>query len=120
MALAKFDFYYNRSNVTDITQYNNLTTTYENGRKQVRNKGRLPRKWQLTLEATNLNYNKALQIRQFFEARKGNFEPFLWDWKKEDGTVEEIKVRFSGQKLKRDIEWYIKYGMNLTLEEVIE
>ncbi|KXS41187.1 MAG: hypothetical protein AWU54_1716 [Candidatus Frackibacter sp. T328-2] len=119
MALAKFDFKHNQSKVNDRTGYFNISTTYEDGNKQVRNKGRKPRRWKLTFEKTNLDTNKALQIRQFFENRKGSYEPFLWDWKKEDGTVQEIEVRFVEDELNRSIEWYLKYGFSLTIEEVI-
>ena len=120
MALAKLTIQHNQSEINNTIQYNNLSTTYENGKKQVRNKGDLPRLWQLEFELTNMNTNDAKSLIDFFKARKGNFEPFLIDVEKVDGTIEEVKVRFSSSKLKSAINWHTKYSFSLNIEEVIE
>lgn len=120
MALSKFDFQHNQSELNHTIQYNNLSTTYENGKKQVRNKGNLPRLWQLEFELTNMNTNGAERLINFFKARRGNYEPFLIDIEKVDGTIEEVKVRFSENKLDAAINWQTKYSFSIAIEEVIE
>ena len=120
MALAKLDIQHNQSQITRTWQHNNLTTEYENGSKQKRNKGLLPRLWQLEFELTNMNTNTAKSLIDFFNARKGSYEPFLIDIEKTDGTIEKVKVRFTDDKLEAAIEWQTKYSFSLTIEEVIE
>jgi hypothetical protein len=52
-------------------------------------------------------------------ARKGRFEPFLFDYKKADGSVEEVTVRFGEDNLSRDVFLTKAYSFGLTLIEVL-
>jgi len=119
MAYPKFNFSYNLSEIQETIGFYNISSTFESGRKQVRNKGVKPRKWVLNFEKHNSTSNDATLIRQFFEARKGSFEPFHIDIKQDDGTIEEVLVRFAVDSLERTISYNTKYAFSLPVEEVL-
>ena len=118
MALAKFDFSYNRA-WQDGIQYNTLVTQFESGKEQRRSKGLPRRKFKLKFEKENMSNNEAQQIWDFFRARKGKFEAFHWDYTHSDGTVEEVKVRFAQDELSRDVFMETIYKHGLDFIEVI-
>jgi phage-related protein len=91
----------------------------ESGKEQRRSKGLPRRKFTLKFDKTT-NYNDdAQEIWDFFRARKGRFEKFLWDYKKADGSVEEVTVRFDEDNLSREAFLTKAYSFGLTLIEVI-
>jgi len=118
MSLAKFDFKYKNA-WQDGIRFNTLVTQFESGKEQRRAKGLPRRVFRLQFEKTT-NYNDDVQsIWEFFVARKGRFEPFLWNYKKPDGSIEEVKVRFDEDILNRDVFLNKAYSFGLTLIEVI-
>ena len=118
MALAKFIFGYKRG-WTDYIKFKTLITEFESGKEQRRSKGLPRRVFKLEFEKSPILNDEANQMYQFFVARKGKFEPFLWDYPKSDGTTEEVTVRFDIDNLNRNrfIDKLYKFG--LTLIEVI-
>ena len=118
MALAKFTWQANRA-WQDGIKFNTLITQFESGKEQRRSKG-LPRRiFRLQFEKQNLSKNDAQEIWDFFVARKGRYEAFLWDYQKADGTIEEVTVRFDMDVLERDVFMGIIYSHGLTFIEVI-
>jgi phage-related protein len=118
MALQKFDFEYKNAWQDEIG-YNTLVTKMESGKEQRRSKGLPRRKFTLQFDKTT-NYNDDSQaIWDFFVARKGRFEPFLFDYKKADGSVEEVTVRFDEDNLSREAFLTKAYSFGLTLIEVL-
>jgi len=113
MALAKFDFSYNRA-WEDGIRFNTLVTKFESGKEQRRSKGNPKRFFKLSFEKETITDNEAQQMWDFFVARKGKFEPFYWDYEHADDTVEEVKVRFNHDDLNR------KAFMNLLYENELE
>ena len=118
MALEKFDFSYNRA-WQDGIKYNTLVTQFESGKEQRRFKSLPRRKFQLNFEKQNMTNTEAQNIWDFFKARKGRYGSFLWDYKKSDGTVEEVTVRFAQDELNRDVFMETLYNHGLKLIEVI-
>lgn len=118
MALEKFDFEYKNAWQDEI-QFKTLITEFESGREQRRAKGLPRRKFTLEFDKTTNYNNDAQAMWEFFVARKGKFEPFLFDWEKSDGTVEEVKVRFSQDNLNRSNFLTKAYSFGLELIEVI-
>ena len=118
MALAKFVWKANRA-WQDGIQYNTLITQYESGKEQRRSKGLPRRKFILQFEkATTINADTQ-EIWEFFIARRGRFETFLWDYQKSDGTTEEVTVRFDMDALNRETFMSIVYSFGIALIEVI-
>ena len=118
MEPKKFDFPYNRA-WEDGIRYDTLITQFESGKEQRRAKG-LPRRiFHLTFEKAASRNDHAEEIYQFFVARKGRFEAFLWDYPKSDGTVEEVKVRFDTDMLSRKVFLDEIYSFGIDLVEVI-
>lgn len=118
MALPKFDFKYNNAWEDEI-RFNTLVTQFESGKEQRRAKGLPRRVFRLTFEKATTKNDDAEQIYQFFVARKGRFEPFLWDYPRSDGTVEEVTVRFDTDILNRQAFMQLMYSFGLTFIEVI-
>lgn len=118
MALQKFDFNYKRAYKDEI-RFNTLITQFENGKEQRRTKGSPRRKFYLEFDKANTTSSDAQAIWDFFNARKGRYESFLWDYTHADGTVEEVEVRFDHDNLKRDVFMDILYEHGLVFKEVI-
>lgn len=118
MALPKFNFSYNRS-WKDGIQYKTLVTQFESGKEQRRSKGSPRRKFTLQFDKATTTSDDAQDIWDFFCARKGKYEKFLWDYEKPDGTIEEVTVRFDTDMLERDVFMETIYSHGLTLIEVI-
>lgn len=118
MALHKFDFSYKRAYQDEIV-YNTLVTKFENGKEQRRAKGSPRRKFYLEFDKANTTSSDAQAIWDFFVARKGKYEAFLWDYTKADGSTEEVKVRFNHDNLKRDVFMDLLYEHGLEFIEVI-
>ena len=118
MSLAKFDYKYKKA-WQDSIEYKTLVTQFESGKEQRRSKGLSRRKFTLEFDKTTNYNNDADEIWRFFVNRKGKFEPFYFDWKKPDGTVEEVKVRFANDSLSREAFLDKAYSFGLELIEVI-
>lgn len=118
MALPKFTWKANRAYQDGIV-FNTLITEFESGKEQRRSKG-LPRRiFKLEFEKENTTKTEATEIWNFFVARKGRFEPFEWDYEKDDGTIETVTVRFNSDALNRDVFMNIIYKFGLSFIEVI-
>jgi phage-related protein len=120
MALAKFDFKYKNAWEDEIG-FNTLVTQFESGKEQRRSKGPAngKRLFRLTFDKTTNYNNDAQAMWDFFIARKGRFESFLFDYKKADDTVEEVEVRFAKDSLSREAFLNKAYSFGLELIEVI-
>lgn len=118
MALQKFDFEYKNAWQDDI-RHKTLVTQFESGKEQRRSKGPARRVFKLQFDKTTNYNNDAQAIWDFFCARKGRFEKFLWDYEKADGTVEEVTVRFDEDNLSREVFLTKAYSFGLTLIEVL-
>jgi hypothetical protein len=118
MALAKFDFEYKNAWQDEIG-YNTLVTKMESGKEQRRSKRPPIRRFVLEFNKTT-NYNDDAQAMwDFFVARKGKYEPFIFDWEKPDGSVEEVTVRFAQDTLSREAFLDKAYSYGLELIEVL-
>lgn len=118
MALEKFNYQANKS-YKDGIEFNTLVTEFESGKEQRRAKG-LPRRiFTLEFEKSTTTSSEAQAIWDFFVARKGKFEPFLWDYTNADGVTEELTVRFDQDTLDRDVFFNVMYSHGLKLIEVI-
>ena len=118
MSLAKFDFEYKNAWQDEIS-FNTLVTKFENGKEQRRAKRPPIRRFVLEFDKTT-NYNDDAQAMwEFFIARKGKFEPFLFDYKKSDGSTEEVKVRFNIDNLSREAFKTMAYSYGIPLREVL-
>ncbi len=73
--------------------YRVLVSTLEGGKEQRKFKGRYPREWVLSFRASASTIRG---IVAFFDARRGPFEPFLWNI---PGTGETVSVRFGEEVL---------------------
>ena len=118
MALAKFVWKANRA-WQDGIQYNTLITQYESGKEQRRSKGLPRRKFILQFEKATITNSDAQEIWDFFMARRGRLEPFLWDYHKSDGSIEEVKVRFDQDVLEREAFLNLVYRFGLKMIEVL-
>lgn len=118
MVLAKFDFKYKNAWEDEIN-FKTLITQFESGKEQRRSKGESRRKFRLTFDKTTNYNNDAQEMWDFFVARKGRFESFLFDYKKADDTVEEVEVRFAEDSLSREVFLNKAYSFGLELIEVI-
>lgn len=118
MALAKFDFEYKNAWQDEIG-FKTLVTKMESGKEQRRSKGLPRRKFTLEFDKTTNYNNDAQAMWQFFVNRKGKFEPFLFDWEKPDGSIEEVKVRFNTDSLSRENFLTKAYSFGLELIEVL-
>lgn len=118
MALAKFVWKANRA-WQDGIQYNTLITQYESGKEQRRSKGLPRRKFILEFEKATITNSDAQEIWDFFMARRGRLESFLWDYPKSDDSIEEVTVRFDMDALNRETFMNIIYSFGITLIEVI-
>ncbi|MFW5916456.1 MAG: DUF2460 domain-containing protein [Bacteroidota bacterium] len=116
--MEKFDFSYNRA-WKDGIRYRTLISKMESGKEQRRGKGVGRRRFKLTFEKDTITSDDAQDIWDFFIARKGRLESFLWDYKKPDGSVEEVTVRFDMDFLERDAFLDLVYEHGVTLIEVI-
>lgn len=101
-----------------VEGYRITESQFESGAKQVYFKGRKPRKWTLVFQTT---YDTMCEIRDFWRARKGAYEPFLW---KDPETGDMVKVRFSGDDFSPESVWtrtrrYLTGSFSLTIEEVL-
>ena len=118
MSLAKFDFEYNNSWEDEIG-FKTIVTKFESGKEQRRSKRGPKRKFRLQFDKTTNYNNDAQAMWEFFKARKGKFEPFLFGYKKSDGTVEEVKVRFAQDSMSREAFLNKAYGYGLEFIEVL-
>lgn len=116
--MEKFDFEYKNA-WQDGIKFNTIVTKMESGKEQRRAKGSPRRVFRLTFDKTTNYNNDAQAMWEFFVARKGKFETFLWDYPKPDGTVEEVTVRFDTDELSREAFLTKAYSFGLTLIEVI-
>jgi phage-related protein len=76
-----------------------LASQYENGKERRYFKGKAPRQWTLQFRQKLAGM---LEIRDFYRARKGAYEAFLWT---EPYTGELLVVRFSGESLDIESQW---------------
>ena len=95
-----------------------MESQFESGAKQIYNKGKKPRRWNLIFRTT---YATMCEIRDFWRARRGAYEPFLW---KDPETGEYVKVRFSAEDFEPESLWtrtrrYLTGSFSLTIEEVL-
>ena len=118
MALAKFDFEYKNAWQDEIN-FKTLVTQFESGKEQRRSKRPPKRRFVLEFDKTTNYNNDAQKMWEFFIDRKGKLEPFLFDYIKPDGTIEEVKVRFNTDALNRDVFLNKAYSYGLELIEVI-
>ena len=118
MALPKFTWEANRAYQDGIV-FNTLISQFESGKEQRRSKGLPRRTFRLEFEKSKTTSNDATEIWDFFVARKGRFEAFEWDYKKDDGTVETVKVRLNSDALTREVFMNIIYRFGLQFIEVI-
>lgn len=118
MALPKFTWKANRAYQDGIV-FTTLISQFESGKEQRRSKGLPRRKFRLYFQKENITKQEATEIWNFFVARKGRYEAFEWDYEKDDGTVETIKVRFDTDVLERDVFMNLLYEFGLPLIEVI-
>lgn len=118
MALAKFNFEYKNA-WQDSIRYKTLITEFESGKEQRRSKGQPRRIFRLQFEEVTMTSSGAQDIWDFYVARKGRYESFLWDYEKADGTTEEVEVRFDIDTFERDTFMTILYEFGLPLIEVI-
>lgn len=118
MSLEKFNFEYKNAWQDEI-KFKTIITQFEGGKEQRKTVGPPRRKFTLQFDKTNNYNNDAQAMWDFFVARQGKFEPFLFDYKKSDGTVEEVKVRFDTDTLNREAFKNIAYSYGLELIEVL-
>nr|WP_321499958.1 hypothetical protein [uncultured Dethiosulfovibrio sp.] len=90
-----------------------LESVFENGKKQKKYKGPLPTTWELAFKTTR---NEMMAIRDFFNARRGSFEPFTWvdQW---SGATRV--VRFAENELELETEFMLNGMFSVRLEEVL-
>lgn len=117
--MEKFDFNYNNA-WEDSIQFNTLITEFESGREQRRTKGKEKRRFVLSFGKTTNYDNQAQEIWEFFVDHRGRAIPFLFDYKKPDGSVEEVKVRFDVDEMNREAFLTKAYTFGLPLKEVID
>jgi len=118
--LEKFDYKYKKAWVVDINT-NTLITQMEGGKEQRRPKGLPYRIFKLKFDKTSNFNNDAQKIADFFYARKGEYEPFFWDYKDSKGNIIEadIKVRFNQSKLSQEVFDNKAHSFSLELKELI-
>ncbi len=114
--IYKFEFAANRTWRAE-DRWRTLETTMESGNKQYRSKGRRGRLFILEFKKQNLTTEEPQGIIDFFNAREGRHEAFLWDYKKADGTTEELTVRFAHDTLDRRVFADSIYTFQIELEE---
>lgn len=118
--MEKFDFKYKKAWVVDIVT-NTIVTQFEGGKEQRRPKGLPYRVFKLDFDKTD-NYNDdAQQIINFFYARKGQYESFLWDYKDSSGNIIEadIEVRFNQNKLSDEVFDNKAHSFSIELKELV-
>lgn len=118
MALAKFDFTHKRE-WSDGIKFNTLVTQMDGGKEQRREKSPPRRFFIMQFEKSTISNNDAQYIYDFFVARRGKLESFLWDYKKSDGSIEEVKVRFDQDALEREAFLNLVYRFGLKMIEVL-
>lgn len=118
MALPKFTWKANRAYQDGIV-FNTLISKFESGKEQRRSKGLPRRTFRLYFEKENISKTEVTEIWDFFVARKGQFETFEWDYLRDDGVTETVKVRFNTDALERDVFMNLIYKFGLPLIEVI-
>jgi phage-related protein len=118
--LEKFDYKYKKAWVVDIVT-NTLVTQFEGGKEQRRPKGLPFRVFKLEFDKTKNYNNDAEDIANFFLARKGKYEPFLWDYKDSEGNIIEadIKVRLNQDKLSREVFDNKAHSFSIELKELV-
>lgn len=118
LAYPIFDFSFNRDYTQEII-FKTTVVQFENGAEQ-RGSKTLPRR-RFTLQFEKLK-DKADIIWDFFVARKGKFEPFIFRKRnKITGNVEEdILVRFDIDTLSQQAFYDTIATFGLTMIEVIE
>lgn len=104
----------------EAARFLTLVTSFEGGREQRRSKTELPRRWVLDFEKQTMTTQQAKEIREFFEARRGRYEPFEWDYVDDEGETETVVVRFDTDTLDRTEEYETVYRFRLPLVEVID
>jgi len=120
MSLEKFEWEANRIRQVEVSRFRTLVTEFEGGKTQTRSKTKLPRRWVLDFEKQNMTKDEANEIREFFEDHRGRHLPFLFDYKKDDGTVEEnITVKFDTDTLDRQEEESTIYRFRIPIVEVL-
>ena len=96
------------------SEHNVLITTFETGKEQRRYKGARPRQWNLTFKG---NWATVSGVVDFFNARKGSYEAFIW---LPPGETNSIYARFKESSLN-----VTRYGLtsfgecSVTLIEVL-
>lgn len=114
MALPTFDFpaYVEWE---DNIEFDVLTTEFESGKKQKRLKGpdTGKRTWGLKFKKDEVD---AVNIYDFYKARKGSYETFNWEHPR---TGETIEVRFVEDELSMEALARKIYQFGLPIEEVL-
>ena len=96
-----------------------VESQFESGPKQVYLKGRKPRTWTLVFRTT---YETMCEIRDFWKARKGGYEAFLW---RDPENGDYVPVRFkAGEDFSPESVWtrtkrYLTGSFTLTIEEIL-
>ena len=94
--------------------HNVLKTTFESGKTQRRYKGAKPREWNLTFKGA---WSTISSVVDFFNARKGSYEAFIW---LPPGETDSIYASFKESSLN-----VTRYGLtsfgecSVILEEVL-
>ena len=94
--------------------YNVIRTEFESGKEQRKFLGTLPRKWNLAFKG---NWATVSVVANFYKARKGSYEAFLWT---PPGEETQISARFEENSLS-----VTRYGLtsfgecSLTITEVL-
>lgn len=99
----------------DTIKFDVLTTKFESGKQQKRLKGPESGKrlFGLTFKKDEVD---AVDIYEFFKARKGSFETFTWEHPR---TGEVITVRFQDDELTLEVLARKIYEFGLPIEEVL-
>ena len=111
--MEKFDFRGDEE-FTEEFDIRVLKTEMENGPEQRRVKRPLKRVFRLPFSQFA---DKADEIRDFWLARSGPFEAFLWD---HPDTNETITVRFGNDTLSRERIYGKAHSFDIVLQEVLD
>lgn len=101
------------SRIQEEVLFRTLITQFESGREQRRAKGSPRRRWELRFRKGQLD---ADALWAFYVARRGAYEPFLWE-NPVDGQA--YLVRFERDNLSRNVLWRAAYEYGLGLIEVL-
>src|SRR5690606_12791935 len=112
-ALPVFVWPCDSARIEESIQFRTLITRFESGREQRRAKGSPRRRWELRFRKDQVD---ADELWTFYVARRGAYEPFLWE-NPVDGQA--YLVRFERDNLSRTVLWRAAFEYGLGLIEVL-